>query len=89
MDYLHRVLLKNNHLHGMIKESEKKPATPIKNPDAGLEVKKNVFSSVPYVSDISEEFRRIFQHTSVQQSSKEPTPSNLSLCTLNMKFHHN
>ena len=50
----------------MIKESEKKPATPIINPDIPLEVKKNVFISVPYVPGLSEQFRRIFPHTSVQ-----------------------
>ena len=49
----------------MIKESEEKQATPIINPDAGLDIKKNVFISVPFVPCLSEEFRSIFQHTSV------------------------
>ena len=43
----------------MIKESEKKPVSPIVNPDTGLEVKKNIFISVSYVPRLSEEFRRI------------------------------
>ena len=50
----------------MIKDSEKKPETPIINTDTGLEVKNNVFISVPYVPGLSEEFKIIFQHTSVQ-----------------------
>ena len=50
----------------MIKESEKKPATPMINPDTGLEVKSNIFISVHYVQGIIEELRRIFWHTSVQ-----------------------
>ena len=63
MDYIHRGLLKNNYSDWMIKETEKKPTTPIRNQDTGLEVKKNVFISVP---GLSEEIRRIFWHTSVQ-----------------------
>ena len=43
-----------------------KPAIPIINPDTGLEVKKNVIISVLCVPDLSEEFRKIFQHTSAQ-----------------------
>ena len=50
----------------MIKEIEKKLATPSINPDTGLEVKKNAFISFPYVPGLSEEFWRIFWHTSVQ-----------------------
>ena len=65
MDYLHRALLENNYPDWMIKESEKKPATPLINPDTGFEVNKNVFISSPYVADHSDEFRRIFQYTSV------------------------
>ena len=57
MDYY---LLKNIYTDWMIKESEKKPATAIINLDTGLEVKKKVFISVPHVSRLSEEFRRIF-----------------------------
>ena len=78
MDYLHRVLPKSNQPDQMIKEPEKKPATAIRNPDTGLEVKKNIISkcmdlvytdifiSVPYVPGLSKEFRRIFWHASVQ-----------------------
>ena len=65
MDYLHRVC-KNSYPDWMTKESEKKPATPITNLDTGLEVKKNIFISVPYVPGLSKDFKRIFQHTSVQ-----------------------
>ena len=63
MDYLYRGLLKNNYPDGMIRESEKKPATPILNTDTGLEVKKNIFISIPYVPGLNEEFWRIFQYT--------------------------
>ena len=55
----------------MIKESENKLATPIINPDIGLEVKINVFISILYVPSLSEEFRRIFQHTVYKSSSKD------------------
>ena len=60
MKYLHRVFLKNNYPDWMIKESEKKLATPIVNPDNGVEVKKNIFIPVPCVPGLSEEFERIF-----------------------------
>ena len=75
MDYLHTVLLRNNYPDWMIKETEKKPATAIINPGTGLEVKKNVFISVPYVPGLSEEFRRKFltyQCTSHFQRSQHP-----------------
>ena len=49
MDYLHRVLLKINYPDWKIKETEKNPATPIINPDGSLEVKKDVFISIPYL----------------------------------------
>ena len=52
MDHLHRIL-KNNFPNWMDKESKKKPATPIINPDTGLEVKKKFLISVPYVPDLS------------------------------------
>ena len=69
----------------MIKESEKKTATPTINPDTYLEVKKNVFRSVPYVPDLSEEFRRIIDISMYGSSSKESTSLNLSICTLKIK----
>ena len=50
----------------MIKETEKKPATLIINPDTGLDIKKNIFISIPYVPGLSEEFGRIFQQTYVK-----------------------
>ena len=66
MYHIHRVLLKGKYPNWMIKESEKKPGNSIINPDTGsLEVKKNVFISDPYLPDISKEFMRIFQNTSV------------------------
>ena len=40
----------------------------MKIPDPGLEVNKNVFSSIPYVPGLSEEFIRIFQHPSIEVS---------------------
>ena len=49
MDYLYRVLLKNNFPNWKIMETEKKPATPIINPDISLKVRKNIFISIPYV----------------------------------------
>ena len=66
----------------MIKESEKKPATPITNPDTSLEVKKSAFISVPYVPGLSEDFRRVIQHVSVQDVFNGANILNLSLCTL-------
>ena len=45
--------------------SRKKPLTPIINPETGLEEKKNILISVPYVAGLSEEFR-IFCHTNIQ-----------------------
>ena len=50
----------------MIKESEKKPSTLTTNVDTFLDIKKNIFISVPYVPGLSDEFRRIFWHTSIQ-----------------------
>ena len=38
----------------MIKETEKKAATPIINPDTGLEVKKNVSISFLYIPNLTE-----------------------------------
>ena len=73
MDYLHRVL-KNTYPDWMIKESEKKLATPIINQDIGLEIKKNIFISVPFVPGLSEECRRIFWPTSVQVIFKGANP---------------
>ena len=39
----------------MIKVTEKKPATHSTNPDIGLEVKNNVFISVPYIPGLGED----------------------------------
>ena len=39
---------------------KRKPTTPIVNPDTGLEMKKNIFISVPHVPGLSKEFRRFF-----------------------------
>ena len=50
----------------MVKEPEKNPVTAIINPDTGLEVKKNVFICVPYLSGLSEKFRTTFWHTNIQ-----------------------
>ena len=85
MDYLHRVL-KNSYPDWMIKENEKKQAIPIIIPDTGLEVNKNVFITLPCFCGLSEEFRRTFLHTYVKAFSKEPTPLNLSFCTIKIKF---
>ena len=81
MDYFHRILFKNHYPDWMITELEKKPATPVINPDTGLHVKKDIFISVPYVPGLCEEFRRIFCIPVYKASSKEPTPLNLSVCT--------
>ena len=43
MDYLHYVPLKYNHPEWMTKEPEKKPSTPIINPETDLEFKWSVF----------------------------------------------
>ena len=55
-DYLHDVLQMNNYPEWMIKEPGKKPSTSIKYPESGMEIKRRVFISVPYVSGLSEEF---------------------------------
>ena len=44
----------------IIKSWEKKPVSPIVNPNSDLEVNKNFFISVPYVPGFNEEFRRFF-----------------------------
>ena len=44
----------------------KETTDSIINPDTALEVEKNVFIPVPYVPGLSEEFRSIFQNTSVK-----------------------
>ena len=44
MDFLHAVLFKTYYSGWMTKEIEKRPATPIINPDTCLEVKWNVSS---------------------------------------------
>ena len=46
LDYLHQVLPKN-YPDWNIKETKRKPATPIINPETGLEVKKNNLGSWP------------------------------------------
>ena len=85
MDFLHRVLLENNYPDWVIKEHNKKPSTPIIYPHTGLEVKKKVFISVPYVPGLSKEFRRTFQHTSIQVIFKG---INTLKYILKKKFHH-
>ena len=90
MDYLHRIVLKNIYQDWMINESENKPATPIISQDTGLEVKKNVFISVPYVPGLREEFRRIsFDLPVHKSSSKDATALNKYVCILKIKFHCN
>ena len=66
MYYLHQVLLRSSYPDWIIKEQEKKPPTSIINLETGLEVKKNILISVPYVHCLIKEFRRIFHHTNVQ-----------------------
>ena len=63
MDYLHYVLLKNNNLEWIIKETEMKHSTTIINPVTGLEIKKRMFIPVPYIPSFGEEFKRIFHST--------------------------
>ena len=64
MDYLQGGLHKK-HL-SRLDDQRIQNETSILNPDTALEVKKNVFISVPYVPGLSEKFRRIFQQMSVQ-----------------------
>ena len=59
------LFLKTNTQIEWSKNLKKNPAHII-NPDTGLEVKKNVFISVPYVPDLGEELRRISQYSSLQ-----------------------
>ena len=73
----------------MLKETEKKPATPIINQDIGLEVKKNVFIPVPMFLASEKNLENFFNIPVYMSSSKQPTPLNLSLCTLKIKCHHN
>ena len=60
MDYLYRVLLKTNYPDWVIKEPENKPATPIINPDTGLEFKKNALNPVSYVPDLMKNLAETF-----------------------------
>ena len=71
MDNLHSVL-KNNYPYWIIKESEKKPESPITNSDTGLEVKKNVYISVPYVPGLVKILKNTYQCTSLLQRSQHP-----------------
>ena len=66
MDYLHQILLKSSYPDWIIKKPEKKPQTPIINPETGLEVQKKKLISVSYVPGLGEEFRRTFNKTNVQ-----------------------
>ena len=70
--------LKNNYLDWMTKEPEIKPQTSIINLDGSTEI----YISVYYVPSLSEEFRNIFDILVHRSSSKEPTPLNVSLCSL-------
>ena len=65
----------------MIKESVKKPATPIVNTDTGLEVKETTFTYVSYLPSLSVEFGRTFQHTSSQIIFKGANTLKSILCT--------
>ena len=51
------------------------------NPNTGLEVDKYIFISVPYVPRLSENSEESSSTPVYRSSSKEPTPSNPSLCT--------
>ena len=62
---------------------------PIIRSCTGLEVKKNVFISVPYVAGLSEKFKKSFDIPVYRSSLKEPTPLNTSLYTPKTKSHHN
>ena len=88
MDYFHRVLLNTNYPDRMVKESEKKLVTPITNPENGLEVKEKVFISVPYIPGLSEEFRTISTHTSVQVIFKGANILKSILMYPKIKFNH-
>ena len=74
MDYLHRALLQNNYPDWIIKESEKKPATPMTNPDIGLEVKKNFFISVLLFLALVRNLGESIDIPVYRSSSKEQTP---------------
>ena len=71
--YLQQALLKNNYLEWIIKEPPNKALTFIINPETGLEVKKNILISIPYVLGLSKEVRRILCHTNCKWSLKAPT----------------
>ena len=88
MHLLHRDLLKNNYPYWIIKEPEKRPASPIINPDTGLEVKKNVSISVLNIPGSVRNLEESFNIPLYKLSLKEPTPLNLSLCIPKIKLHH-
>ena len=55
----------SKQLFSLDHQNSRKKTIPTKNPDTGLEVNRNIFISVPYVSGLSEELRKMFQHTRV------------------------
>ena len=63
MDYLHRVLCRNNYPYRFLKKPNARPQVD----QTTIQVTtKELFISVPYIPGLSEEFRRIFKDTKVQ-----------------------
>ena len=73
MDYINSSFFLNNYPDLDDQEPDKYPPTLIINLATCLGFNKNVFISVPYVPGLSEQFRRIFQHTSIQVIFKAAT----------------
>ena len=70
----------------MMKETEKKQATPLINPDTNHEVREKMSSSLfTMFLALVRNFEESFDIQVHKCSSKEPTSS----CTLKIKFHHN
>ena len=64
MDYLNRVLCRNNYPEFI---PEKKPNTrPQGDQPTSQDTTKEVFISIPYIPGLNEEFRRIFMGTKAQ-----------------------
>ena len=63
MDYLYRVLCRNNYLDWFLKKTNTRPQV---DQLTIQEITKEVFISVPYIPRFSEEFRRSLKDTKVQ-----------------------
>ena len=87
IEYLHKVLLRNNCPDWIIKILEKKPTTPTVNLNTGLEVSKNIFISAHMFLASVKYSKEFFDIPVYSSSSKDPTPLNPFSCIPKIKSH--